>query len=139
MYADFLGNILDHHWLQFVDTAFEELELTADDGLTNFQDGLLTLLNIFHQLQRGSVFFLDVVPDFLAGLLIAVEHPAILGIHPQLREVIVVELDNVAVRILCDVDVWFDGTSALSGVADSWSRVQMTDHVDGDLDVLQRA
>src|SRR4029077_1589850 len=50
MHADFLGDILDHHWLQLINALVEEIALSADDCLANFHDDVLSLLDVFQQL-----------------------------------------------------------------------------------------
>ncbi len=60
----------------------------------------------------------------------------VLRIQPQLRNVVVVDLDQVIVAVLGDVDVGLDLARARTGVAQARPRIQMPDHVDGDLDML---
>ena len=65
--ADLLGHILDHHGLQVIDAVVEKLRLPPHNRLANFQDGLLALLDVLHQLDGRGVALLDVIADFLAG------------------------------------------------------------------------
>ena len=113
--------------------------LAPNNGLADFQDRLLPLLDIFHQLQRGSVLLLDVIADFLARLLIAIEHVPVLRIHPKLRNIVVVELDDIVVRILRDVNIGLDNPRTLARVSQTGPRIQMPDHIDRDLNVLHRS
>ena len=97
---------------------------------------------------RCSIFFinwiargvalLDVVADFLVRLLIAVEHPAVLRIQTQLRNIVVVDLNQVIVAVFGNVDVRLHLARARAGIAQAGPRIQMPDHVHRDLDMLQR-
>ena len=61
MHADFFRHFLDHHGLERVGAVIQEFALPGDDGLANAQNGVLALLDVFHQLHgRGETLF-DVV------------------------------------------------------------------------------
>ena len=74
MHANIFGDFLDHHRLQLVNAALQEIELAPHDRLADFEDGLLALLDVLHELDRAGISFLDVIADFLIRLLIPVEH-----------------------------------------------------------------
>src|SRR6266436_4003066 len=61
MHADFFGDFLDHHGFQGIRTVIEKFALARDDRLADAQDGVLALLDVFHQLNRGSESFFYVV------------------------------------------------------------------------------
>jgi hypothetical protein len=53
MHADLFGDLLDHHRLQVLDAALEKFALAAHDRLAGAQDGVLALLDVADQLERG--------------------------------------------------------------------------------------
>src|SRR5215471_9616010 len=55
MHPDFLGDLLYHHGPKLIDTLLQEIDLAADDRLADLQNRLFTLLDIFEQLNGGSV------------------------------------------------------------------------------------
>ena len=69
MHADLLGHFLDHHGLQLVDAVLQKIHLAPHDGLADFENGLLALLDVLHQLDGRGVALLDVIADFLGGSL----------------------------------------------------------------------
>ena len=74
-------------------------------ALAHFQNGLLALLDVFDQLDRRRIAVLDVISDFLAGHLIAVQHLPVLRVQAQLRQIVVVQLDDIFVAFFKDVNV----------------------------------
>ena len=111
--------------------------LPAHDALANFQNGLLPLLDVFHELDGGSVAFFDVIADVAIGFLVAIEHLAVLRIQPKLRNVLIVNADQVILAVFGNVNVRFHLARARTGIAQAGPRIQMLDDVDGDLDVLE--
>ena len=111
--------------------------LPAHDALANFQNGLLPLLDVLHELDGGSVAFFDVIPHVAIGLRVAIEHLAVLRIQAKLGNVLVVNADQVILAVLGNVNVRFHLARARTGVAQAGPRIQMPDHVDGHLDVLE--
>ncbi len=83
----------------------QEIQLPPHDGLANLENRLLALLDVLHQLNRGSIAFLHVIADFFARLLIAIEHALVLRVQAQLRDIVVVQLDQVLVAVFEDVNV----------------------------------
>src|SRR5207253_582253 len=61
--ANFLGNILNHHWPQIVNSLIQKLHLTTYDGFTNPNDGLFALFNILNKLYRRRISFFHIIPD----------------------------------------------------------------------------
>ena len=108
MNADLFGDFLDHHRLQLVDAEFQKIALPPHDRLANLQDRLLALLDVLHQLQRRGVLLLDVIANFLTRLLIPVEHAPVLRVQSELRNVLVVQLNDVVVAVFGDVDIGLD-------------------------------
>ena len=74
----------------------------------------------------------------MLGSWLAVEHAPVVPVQAQLRQVVVVELDDVVVAVLGDVDVRLDLRAPGPGVAQAGPRVESADDVVGDLDVLER-
>jgi hypothetical protein len=64
VYAHLFGHVLDHHGAQVINPMVEEIGLAPDDGLAHADDGVLPLLDILDELDRGSKTFFDVIPHF---------------------------------------------------------------------------
>ena len=116
----------------------EEIRLAPHDGLADFEDGLLALLDILHQLDGRGVALAHVVADFLGGAVVAIEHAAVLRVQAKLRHVLVVHLDDVIVAIFDEIDVRLHHPRAGARIAQAGPRIQVLDHLHGDLDVLER-
>ena len=107
MHSDLLRHFFDHHGLQRVNPAVQEFGLAGNDGITNFEDGLLALFNVFDELNGGFVALLDVIANvFLSG--IAMQQPAIRRVQPQLRDVILIHEHQILIALLYESDVWLD-------------------------------
>ena len=111
--------------------------LPAHHALANFQNGLLPLLDVLHELDGGSVAFFHVIPTSRLGSCVAIEHLAVLRIQAKLRNVLIVNADQVILAVFGNVNVRLHLARARTGVAQAGPRIQMLDHVDGDLDVLE--
>ena len=134
--ADFFGHVLDHHRLERIEAVGEKFGLAAHDGLADLEDGLFALLDVLHQLNGGGVAFADIIANFLGGALIAVQHAPVLGVQAELRHVLVIHLDDVIVAVLDEGNVRLDHPRARSGITQPGPRIEVADHVDGNLDVL---
>ena len=64
MDPDFFGDLLDHHRLELVDARFKEILLARHDGVADLHDGLLPLLDVFHELDRRRIALADIIADF---------------------------------------------------------------------------
>ena len=67
VHADFLRHFLDHHGLERVRTLIQKFALPRNNGLAHAQNGVLALLDVFHQLHGGGKAFLDVVAHIAVG------------------------------------------------------------------------
>src|SRR5437588_124009 len=67
MHTDFLGHFLDHHRLERVGSLVQKFPLPRDDGLADAQDGVLALLDVFHQLHGGGETLFDIVAHITVG------------------------------------------------------------------------
>src|ERR1035437_546359 len=105
MHPYLLRHFLDHHGLQTIQPVAEEFGLAPHDGLADLEDGLLALLDILHQLDGRRVALADVIPDFLGGAVLAIQHLAVLGVQAKLRDILIVHLNDVIVAILGEEDV----------------------------------
>src|SRR5579885_322886 len=108
MNADLLGDLLDHHRLEPVDAVLQKLRLTAHNRMAHLQNGLLPLLDILHELEGRGISLFNVVADLLARLMLPIEHAAILRIEAKLRDVLVVQLDQIFFAVFKNVDIRFD-------------------------------
>ena len=80
MDANLFRDFFDHHRLQMIDAELEKVGLSSHNGLADFQNRLLPLLDILDQLQSGGVTLFDVVPDVFIRLLLTIDHPPVLAI-----------------------------------------------------------
>jgi hypothetical protein len=64
----------------------QKLHLAAPDGFADAQNGLLALLDVLHQLNGRRIALADVIAHFFGRALIAVQHLAVLGVEPKLRQ-----------------------------------------------------
>src|SRR5437667_7078834 len=81
MHSDLLCYFLDHHRLQFINPPFQEVTLAGHDGVADFQNCLLTLLDIFDELDCALETFLNVIPR-VAVISVFGEQALICGIEP---------------------------------------------------------
>src|SRR6267143_5245190 len=102
-----------------IDAETEEIALALDYALADFENRLLALLDVFHQLDGGSVSLLDIVPHLLAGAVVTLEHTPVVRVEPELRNLLIVHLDDVLVAFFENVDVRLDDARASAGVAQS--------------------
>ena len=147
--ADFLGHILDHHGAQTVQSQVQELVLAALDDLANAQDGLLALLDVLHQLDGRCIAFADVFADLaggvnlglvvLVGCRVPLQHALVLGVEAQLRQVVVVHLDDEVLAVPDVVDVRLHSAVVAARILDARTGVESADRGHRDVDVLLRA
>ena len=129
MNANFLGHFFDHHGLELIDAAVEKIPLAADDGIANFQYGLLALLNVFDELQSRLITLFDVVANvFLRRL--AVQQFLVGGIKAQLRHVFVVHQHQIFFALLHEGDIRLDETSLLDVVTQPRLGIEPLDVLD---------
>src|ERR1019366_8253433 len=114
MHAHLLGYFLDHHGLQIIQPVAEEFGLPPHDGLANLEDGLLALLDILHQLDSRRVPLAHVIPDFLGGAVLAIQHLTVLRVQAKLRDVLIVHLNDVIFAVLGKEDVRLHHPCALA-------------------------
>src|SRR6266849_7182961 len=107
MHADFFGHLLDHHGFQLIDTFFQELVLTGDDGVTVVGDGLLALLDVLDALDGALVAFFDVVARVLV-VAVAGQQFLVGRIESKLRQVFIVHDDPPLVAVFDESHVRFD-------------------------------
>ena len=60
-------------------------------------------------------------------------------LHPKLRQIVIIQLDEVSVRVLCYINIRLDSPGALRVITQTRSRVQVPDHVNRDLNMLDRS
>ena len=75
-------------------------------------DGLLALLDVLHQHDRRCVAVADVIAHFLRRAVVAIQHLAILRVQAQLRNFLIVHLDDVIVAILDEINIRLHGARA---------------------------
>ena len=121
-----------------IDAETEEIALALDDALADFENRLLALLDVLHQLDGRSISLLDVIPHFLAGAVVALEHAPVVRVEPELRNVLVIHLDNVFVTILENGYVRLDNPRAGAGVAQARPGIQPAYGGDRDIHVFHR-
>src|SRR5579883_83527 len=138
MYADFFGDFLDHHRLQLIKSLRQELGLAPHDRLANFQDGLLPLLDILHELDSRGVALANIVAHFFRGALVAIEHFPVLRVQAELRHILIIHLDDVIVAILDEINVGLHHAGARAGIPQAGTWIEVLDHADGNFDVLHR-
>ena len=107
MHTDFLGHFLDHHRLERVGSLVQKFPLPRDDGLADAQDGVLALLDVFHQLHGGGETLFDIVAHITVGSILD-QQAAVGGAQAQLRHVIFVEVCLPLAVDLAEIDVRFD-------------------------------
>src|SRR5437667_4243765 len=110
-----------------IDAETEEIALTLDDALADFENRLLALLDVLHQLDTGRVSLFDIVPHCFARAIVTLEHAPVVRVEPELRDLLIVHLDDVLVALFENVDVRLDDARAGAGVAQSRSGIQPAD------------
>ena len=107
MHADFFGHLLDHHGFQVIDAFFEELVLAGDDGVADFGDRLLALLDVLDELDGAFVALFHVIARVLV-VAVAGQEAFVRGIQAKLRQVFVVHDDQPLVAVFDESHVRFD-------------------------------
>src|SRR5882672_3864284 len=120
-----------------IDAETEEIALALDNALADLENRLLALLDVLHQLDGGCVSLFDVVPHFLARAIIPLEHAPVVRIESQLRNLLVVHLDDVLVAFFENIDVRLNDAGAGAGVAQARPGIQPANGGDSDIDVLR--
>jgi len=108
---------------------FQKVALPSNHGPAHAQDRLFPLFDVFDQLQRCGVAFLDVVADLLIGLLLTVDHPLVVGTQPELRNIPVIQRNNVFVAFFGDVNIRLHLPRTGTGIAQTGRRIQMPNDV----------
>src|SRR5258706_9614326 len=68
MHADILGDILEHHRLDVLNTFVQEIPLTRDYTLDHAIDRLSAMLDISKQIDRRTHFLFNKILGFLGGI-----------------------------------------------------------------------
>ena len=116
----------------------EELALARDDGLADAQNGVLSLLDVFHQLDGSGKSFFDVISN-VAVRGVFDEQPAVGGAQPQLRQVVFIQERLPLVIHLPEVHIRLDEPRLRLVVAQTGTRIELLDHFERALDDFQRA
>ncbi len=90
-------------------------------------------------MKGGMEALANVIAGFLILLLIAVEEAAVVAVQPELRQIVVADLDDPLVAILEDVDIGSDLAGSGAAVTDAGLRIEPADDGEGDFDVFDRA
>src|SRR5205085_2259355 len=121
--ADFFGHLLDHHGLELIDTFFQEILLSSNDGVTDFGDGLLPLLDVLDQLNGALVALLDVIARVLVVGVLGQE-TLVGGIEPELRQVLIVHYHEPLVAMLNEGNIGLNETRQNLVVALARTRIE---------------
>ena len=66
--------------LRLIDPVLQEILLAPHHRLADFENGLLALLDVLHELDGRSVTFFDITANVAVRLLLTIEHAAVLRI-----------------------------------------------------------
>ena len=138
MHADFFGHLLDHHGLQLVDAAFEEILLAGHDGIADLYDGLLALLDVLDQLDGALVALFDVVASVSCRWFRS-EQALVSRIKAKLRYVFVIHQDQPLIAVLDESDIGFNQSSRTFVITESRTGIECANVVEGRLHCLDRA
>src|SRR5260370_5402209 len=86
MHTDLFGHFLDHHRLEEIDAAVQELALTPNDRVADLQNCLPALFDVLDQLHSRLVTFFHIGADFFLDSFRAMQQTTIGGAHPELWE-----------------------------------------------------
>src|SRR5690348_3082964 len=136
--TDFLSDFLDHHGLESIGAVIEKFALASNDGLADAKDGVLALLDVFHQLDGGGEAFLDVIADVAVGSVAGEEAP-VSGAETELGHVIFVQEDLPLVVDFAEINVGLDKTRFSLVVTKAGTRIELLDDLERSLNDLQRA
>ena len=137
MDANFFRHFLDHHRLELVDTSFEEISLPEHNRITNFQNGLLALFDVFDQLNGALKALFDVIAR-VAVVAIASQQFAICRIQSQRGYIVVVHHDQPLVAMLHKSDIRLNQARLHNVVAQARSRIECANVPQGGLHGLYR-
>ena len=102
------------------------------------ENGVLALLDILHQLDRGGESLFHVISHVAVGR-VARQQAAVGGVQPKLRQVVVVH-ENLPFAIhFAELNVRLDKPRLGFVVAQAGLRIEALDHVHGALHELDRA
>src|SRR5579883_1611884 len=133
MHADFFGHLLDHHGLQMIDALFQKLLLARHDGIADFHDGLLALLDVLDQLDGALVALFHVV----ARVFVVGEQALIGGVEPELGHVLVVHQAQPLVAVFDEGHVGLDQARGDLVVAQAGAGIEGADEIQRRRDGLQ--
>src|SRR5215472_3331006 len=138
VYANFFRHFLDHHRLERVRTLIQKFSLPSDDGLANAKNGVLSLLDVFHQLHGCGEALLHVVAHVSISGIFDKQTP-VRGTQAQLRHVVFVQIGLPLAVYFAEVNVWLDQARFGFVVAQARPGIELLDDVDGALHDFQRA
>src|SRR6266446_10376575 len=128
VHADLFGHFLDHHGLEGILAVIEEFALARDDGLADTQNGVLALLDVFHQLDGGGEAFFHVVSNVAVGGVLHEQAP-VGRAQPQLRHVVFIQERLPLVIHLPEVHIRLDKTRLRFVVTQARTRIEFLDRV----------
>src|SRR5215470_1392163 len=137
MHADLLGNFLDHHRLQFVNSPIQEVALAGHDGVADFQDRLLPLLDVLNQLDGA----LETLFHIIAGIAIVAifrQQLAIRRVQTQRWDVVVIHHHKPLIAVLHESDIRLNQASLRLVVLKARPRVEGADVIKSNLNRFYR-
>jgi hypothetical protein len=137
MHTYFFGDFFNHHGLQGVLPMIEKFSLPRDDGLAHAQDGVLSLLDVFHQLDSGGETFLDVVAHVAIGSVFN-QQAAVSGTQAKLRHVVFIEEGDPLVVYFSKVNVGLDQARLGFVVTQSRTGIELANDFKRALDHFKR-
>src|SRR5262249_14791205 len=139
MHADFFGHLLDHHGFQEIDSSFQKFLLAGNNGVANFRDGLLTLLDVLDQLNGALVALFHVVARVLVVVSVTRDELLVGRIEAQLGQVFVVHDDQPLISVLHKSDIRLNQASLDFVVSKPGTRIEGSNVIEGTLDRFDRA
>src|SRR4030095_4425775 len=129
MHPDILGDVLEHHRLDVLNSLVQKITLTLDDALDNSIDRLPAVLDVAEQVDRRADLLLDEILRLLRRVRLINELMKC-RTDPQPRAAVVCEVDHILAFDLLDINFGSYEDRFFRGIFPAGIRIEYADLVD---------